>query len=227
MHNSRLPNRQNAVIIALCLSVAACGVEDSPIEPSTTGPALARSAVAAYTFVDLGTLPGGCCQSLASDINARGQVVGSSTAIVRPEDGEDAEDHPFLWPYIQPQAELYINGSPVAPDRILRRMFQAYEETIGMNPWQCEQWPPVPTGLRNIRNCEKFFADGYGLLAKGPESLVRAYVQVLKEEGLDHQVLERGLGWRLEGRKHLPAPALLHLQPDWVVAREFRAARVA
>jgi probable HAF family extracellular repeat protein len=97
MHNSRLPNRQNAVIIALCLSVAACGVEDSPIEPSTTGPALARSAVAAYTFVDLGTLPGGCCQSLASDINARGQVVGTSNAIVRPEEGEDAEAHPFLW----------------------------------------------------------------------------------------------------------------------------------
>jgi len=136
-------------------------------------------------------------------------------------------DHPYLWPYIQPELELYIHGSPEAPDRILRRMFQAYEEAVGMNPWNCEQWPPVPAGIRNIRRSEQFFADGYGLLAKGPERLVQSYVRVLEDEGLDHQVLNRGMGWRLEKRRHLPAPELLDLQPDFVIARRFRAARLA
>jgi len=94
---SRL-SRAYLPLLAVALStLVACTTDQAPTEPSAGAPALARSAVAAYTFVDLGTLDA-CC-SRATGINDRGQVVGSSEVPFRDDGGpgEDRGTHPFLW----------------------------------------------------------------------------------------------------------------------------------
>jgi probable HAF family extracellular repeat protein len=77
------------------LGLLACTPEETPTEPSAS-PTLARAAAGAYTAVDLGTL-GACC-STATDINPRGQVVGSSEVRVSGNDEEvEEETHAVLW----------------------------------------------------------------------------------------------------------------------------------
>jgi probable HAF family extracellular repeat protein len=99
MQNSRcriLPT-QCPSLTAVGLLLMACTANDSPTGSSADAPALARSAVGAYTFVDLGTLDG-CC-SRATGINAKGQVVGESEVPFRDDGGpgEDRGTHAFLW----------------------------------------------------------------------------------------------------------------------------------
>jgi len=63
--------------MGIALSLMACTANDSPTESSADSPALARSAAAAYTFIDLGTLDG-CC-SRAAGINAKAKSWASVT----------------------------------------------------------------------------------------------------------------------------------------------------
>jgi probable HAF family extracellular repeat protein len=93
----RILGTQRPPLIAIVLSLMACTANDSPTASSADAPALARSAVAAYSFVDLGTLDG-CC-SRATGINAKGQVVGTSEVPPRDDGGpgEDRGTHAFLW----------------------------------------------------------------------------------------------------------------------------------
>jgi probable HAF family extracellular repeat protein len=86
-------------LLAVALGAAlACSDDQSPTQPSAAAPELSRSANAAYTLVDLGTLDDACC-SRAAAINDRGQVVGTSDVPFADDGGpgEDRGTHPFLW----------------------------------------------------------------------------------------------------------------------------------
>jgi probable HAF family extracellular repeat protein len=75
----------------VALGILACTSEETPTEPSST-PSPAAALRNAYTAVDLGSLTGDFGNSLASDINPAGQIVGlSQTGVNLP------ELHAVLW----------------------------------------------------------------------------------------------------------------------------------
>ncbi len=98
--SSRLFPRLLALFSATAVVVAACASEETPTDPS--GSPSAAKALAAYTAVDLGTLPvpaGVPSFSLAYDINDAGQVVGTSSALplIPVPRGQGASTHAFRW----------------------------------------------------------------------------------------------------------------------------------
>ncbi|EGQ7683629.1 hypothetical protein IZS58_004576 [Vibrio parahaemolyticus] len=84
-------------------------------------------------------------------------------------------EHPLLLKYNEPQGELYYSSEAINKYEILGRIYAAHESVlIG--------WRPLSEYLNISHAGERIaFCDGsYGLLARGPKSLLNIYAESIK-----------------------------------------------
>ncbi|MEQ8765988.1 MAG: hypothetical protein RL885_18870 [Planctomycetota bacterium] len=91
-------------------------------------------------------------------------------------------DHFVLRQYLEPRRALGFRGQPPSPAETVGRLWLIHRDIAG-------EWVPFERYLNVCAGLEDLLAGGYGLLAEGPESLVRAYANVLSEQEVSTNLL--------------------------------------
>ena len=94
------------------------------------------------------------------------------------------EEHPVLSEAIEPQAELTFYGRCRSPREVLGALYAAH---VGWG----NGWVPFDQFLRRDVRILQLLADGYGQLAVGPLSYIRALAQTIRPYELRERILER------------------------------------
>jgi hypothetical protein len=94
---------------------------------------------------------------------------------------EVANDHVLIWPYSQPEVELYFNGSVQDSRMLIGALVLSHLRIV-------DEWFELSRFLNPglFSGAVDPLRTGHGLLAKGPESIIDAYRAVLAEFGIRH-----------------------------------------
>jgi len=84
--------------------------------------------------------------------------------------------HVLLWPHTQAVSSLWFSGSKRDAALVVGQLWQRSFDLVG-------KWLPFERFINQAYQITKFVGDGYGLLAKGPESLICAYQEVMDQHG--------------------------------------------
>lgn len=124
--------------------------------------------------------------------------------------------HPLLWSHQQDELELYVQGEVADPHGILGRL-QARHETLAHG------WIPFEACLNAAAPPHQILASGSGMLARGPQTLITAYQEVLAAGGARCSVLSRG---SFADADVEDGPRVLLLGKSFIVATMFDAEQV-
>lgn len=131
---------------------------------------------------------------------------------------EELEDHPFLWPFNEKVAELYIKRRALDPKALYVAITRTHYETLGPSE-------PLETHLmNNLTNLEERCAWDNGLFAKGPLPLLKVYTAALQEAGCEPYLFGEGEAKRWDGRQWVSTKArakVLLFGDSWIVADQF------
>lgn len=94
------------------------------------------------------------------------------------------EEHPILSEAIEPQAELTFYGQCRSPREVVGALYAAH---MGWG----NGWLPFDRFLRSDVRLLQLLAGGYGQLAVGPISYIRALAQTIRPYELREHILER------------------------------------
>lgn len=91
------------------------------------------------------------------------------------------DTHPLLWPHVDPRGSLFFSKTAVDPRALIGRLWVRHQrETDG--------WLPFERFLNHEVELEALLEGGFGLLAKGPDRLLRAYADELDANGVTSSV---------------------------------------
>ena len=88
-------------------------------------------------------------------------------------------EHPLLLPHTEPTAELYISSRPADPDAVVGQLVEAHRAAVG-GWFDCLHF--FNTGPHH--SLRRMLDGGYGMIAKGPRSLIERYGDVLRRAGV-------------------------------------------
>ena len=128
-----------------------------------------------------------------------------------------SDDHAVLWPHAARRTSTSFYGKCENPSAVAGALYERHRELAG-------GWIPFHKFLNPEVRLTELIAGGFGMLAEGPEQLILAYEEVMRQHGfltshLDptEPVYWGGGGWR-EERGALSA---LILDESYVVAENF------
>lgn len=128
---------------------------------------------------------------------------------------ESRDEHPLLWPYVEPIAELSFHGRPESTATLLGELWQSHVSVAGHRV-------PFPCRAEVLRG-------EYGVLADGPACLLRAYEAVLVRHRMKPSLLVLREPKRSEGGARVPEDgglSVLLLDDSYVVATSIEATRI-
>src|SRR6185503_9779876 len=82
--------------------------------------------------------------------------------------------HPVLWPHTESHVQLSFRGGPRDPAGLIGTLYRRHVALV-------EGWLSFQDFVHHDR-----LAGGFGVLATGPEALLREYAAVLGEMGIEH-----------------------------------------
>lgn len=125
---------------------------------------------------------------------------------------ESREDHPLLWAYTEPLAELSFYGRPESTATLLGELWQSHLSMTGQSiPFRCRA---------------EVLLGGFGVLANGPACLLRAYEAVLGRHRMKPSLLVQHAPRRWDGGAWVPEEqglSVLLLDDSYVVASSVEA----
>lgn len=127
------------------------------------------------------------------------------------------EEHPYLWPYNELGAELYIKRRSKDPRALFIQLSEIHRKTLGGS---C----PIETHFNVGTDLLQLCASEYGLFAKGPLPLLRSYAAALIETGCEPYFFGENEPRRWDGfqwRSIKACNRLLLFGNSWVVAQSF------
>lgn len=124
--------------------------------------------------------------------------------------------HPLLWSHQQDELELYFTGAIADPHGTIGRLYVRHEALA-------YGWIPFGAFINNAVPLPELLSSEHGLLARGPQTPIMAYQDVLEKSGARCSVLKQ------EGRPELSdedGPKLLILGKSYIIATTFDAEQV-
>jgi len=131
--------------------------------------------------------------------------------------------HPILLTFNELFAELYFYSSPTNPSELIGELFEGHKELV-------DDWIPFerflsqqPGGLPKILSAQS------GMLASGPQSIIRKYAGILTRHTVAHSVRSTQMPKVWDGEKWIQPdlmPQALILDNSYVVAESFDAQRL-
>jgi hypothetical protein len=79
------------------------------------------------------------------------------------------DDHPVMWDYSERHDNVYFSQAPLNPYEIIGRLFEAHKAVM-------YDWRPF---TKYVSVSSDILAGGYGMLARGPVSLMAKYRQAI------------------------------------------------
>lgn len=140
-----------------------------------------------------------------------------------------ANDHPLLWSYLERHASLYFSDAPHDVAETIGTLWQVHQqETQGSIPFA--------RFMNRLVRLDNLLSSGAGLLASGPERLLRAYGQVLEARKIRWSIAGSHAPkyWSPAGESHRTGAAwtvenaqlqVLTLGGSYIIAVEFAASR--
>lgn len=134
------------------------------------------------------------------------------------------DDHVLLWSYTQPVASLTFRSIVEIADAwtVVGKLYEKHIQLV-------HQWIPFDYYFNTNLPLAQLIASGHGLLAEGPEKLVKGYQQVMNESGFQYSCLFRSpmrwnplQGWIEESGELLA----LVLDKSYVVASSVTAEKL-
>ncbi len=127
-------------------------------------------------------------------------------------------EHPLLWKYVQPEMALWFHGRPACLEETLGGLYRVHYEMAGTAlPFE---------RFLNAFPLSRLLEGGYGLLARGPESLIRAYQKVLEAQKVPHSFLLYPVPRWSNGLEDERFQALL-MEDSFILFKDLEAARDA
>lgn len=127
---------------------------------------------------------------------------------------EVVHEHPVLWPFTEPHAEVSFYGKPASIDGLVGEIFKAHIRVADRRtPFRIE--PEVLEG-------------GFGVLAQGPLALMRAYHEVLARHPMKPALLTLGPPKRWDGARWMPEESeliALLMDDSYAIAESIDAQR--
>jgi hypothetical protein len=137
-----------------------------------------------------------------------------------------SDNHVLLWDYQEPFSQLNFAGPARPHEKLLWRLYERHRAVV---------WPWIPfERYMNPAILESRLSTGSGVLADGPDRLLREYAEVLRESDLEpyfpypprpsHQWDEENRCWVDEDEK---LSVLILGGSSYIVGTDFFASRVA
>jgi hypothetical protein len=136
-------------------------------------------------------------------------------------DPDVTSDHVVLWPHITPTVSLYFHGTASDPAAVVGTLHNTHTDFVG-------RWVRFERWFNSHMPLPKLIAAGHGLLAEGPEQLIKAYERVMQSFGFQTSTLSRPpVYW--EGRHWVESTGPLVAfvsEPTYAIATTIRSERV-
>ena len=161
------------------------------------------------------------------DIHPRWQVVCSGVrehrlALGYCYDLQGYDDHVLLWPHAARKTSTSFYGKCEHPAAVAGALYERHRELVG-------DWIPFHRFLNPGVRLLELIGGGFGMLAEGPEPLILAYEEVMRQHGFSTSHLDprKPVYWGGEGRVEVKAAlSALVLDESYVVAEDFIARAV-
>jgi hypothetical protein len=131
-------------------------------------------------------------------------------------------DHVLLWPYITPLTSTSFYGKVENPLVVVGALYKKHRELAG-------NWIPFHRFLNCDIDLVKLLVGGFGMLAEGPEPLILAYEELMRQHGFSTSHVDRSKHLHLSGKELLEMKAsvsVLLLDDSYIIAEEFDAIAV-
>lgn len=122
--------------------------------------------------------------------------------------------HPLLWAHQQDELELHLQGALAQPHETIGQLHARHEALA-------QGWIPFGAFFNNAIPLATLLASKHGMLARGPQTPLAAYQDVLEKAGTRCSMLRQGCPPDAEDN-----PVLLILGGSYIVADTFSAERV-
>lgn len=133
-----------------------------------------------------------------------------------------SDDHVLLWPHAGRQSATSFYGRAENPSAVAGALYRRHWELA-------DKWLPFHRFLNPRVRLTELIAGGFGMLAEGPEPLVLAYEEVMRQHGLStsHRDPRKPVYWGGDGwLEQEAALSVLILDESYIVAEEFVAEAV-
>lgn len=130
-----------------------------------------------------------------------------------------SKEHPLLLQYAEQSYELYATGNAFNNNSLLGQLFIAHNDIY-------KEW--VPFGLHNNARTKNSNIDGYGLLCKGPETIINEYERILHQNKIKTSKLRTSVQCQWNGYQYLPTfeYQVLNFEETYVIAKNFITRRI-
>lgn len=128
----------------------------------------------------------------------------------------------MLWQYLKRQTSVSFYGSAQDSLAVVGTLYERHQEIAG-------DWIPLHRYMNAGLGLKNLIAGGFGRLAEGPEPLVLAYEEVLRECEFSTSHIEPKLPVYWDGRKWAEEDAklsVLMLDTSFVIAADFEASAI-
>lgn len=135
------------------------------------------------------------------------------------------DDHALLLPWKETSTEVYVAVKPANSFEVLGQLYQCHFDIFG-------EWIPFDRFMN--QSLPKVLTDGYGLVAKGPSSLIREYEEILGRHGMRPSVFDpkkigeptrAGIGSEWE-EVDLATPRVLACGSSYIIGAQFDAEQI-
>jgi hypothetical protein len=158
------------------------------------------------------------------DIHRRWQVICSGVredclSLGYSYDLQLSDDHVLLWPHVARRTSTSFYGKCEHPSAVAGALYERHWELAG-------KWIPFHRFLNSGVRLTELISGGFGMLAEGPEPLILAYEEVMRQHGFSTSHLDprKPVYWGGEGwLEEKVALSTLVLDESHVVAENFIA----
>lgn len=131
-------------------------------------------------------------------------------------------EHPFLWRLASNTRSLHFQNKPRDTDALIGALLRTHQEaTRGLLPF------PSLLNCGSVPGLVALLEGGHGLLARGPEPLMRAYIAEIEKQGCRASLIGGTEPFAEPAESYLGYELLLWERTSFVIAEQFRFKREA
>lgn len=130
---------------------------------------------------------------------------------------EISQDHPILWQFSDKQSEIYFNGNCKDIDRLYLNLSNVHKGIF-------QDLLPFDESLNDTTDFYKLMNASNGLLARGPQKLLKQYEEILEQHSLKCSIIGDRVPTYWDGDKHVTESGnakVLFVDNSYIIADEF------